>query len=130
MTPITPAADRAAVEQLLRERGRVLRGEIRDTLLRADSERYADIAGRVQDAQDLSLASMLADVSHADVARDREELMDIEAALRRLTAGTYGECAQCAAPIPPARLEAYPTAKRCLPCQQRHEQARQRLASP
>jgi DnaK suppressor protein len=114
--------------QLLRERVPVLRAEIRDTLLRADAERYADLAGRMQDAQDHGLAELLADVSHAEVERDLSELRDIEGALHRIAAGNYGQCIQCAAPIPRGRLEAWPTAKRCLPCQQQHEQARQRAA--
>jgi DnaK suppressor protein len=117
-------------EQLLRARVPVLRAEIRATLLRADAERYADIAGRVQDAQDHGLAELLADVSHAEVERDLAELRDIEGALHRITVGTYGQCIQCAARIPRARLEAWPTAKRCLPCQQQHEQAKQRPAVP
>jgi DnaK suppressor protein len=45
------------------------------------------------------------------------ELGDIEAALERLDAGTYGQCADCGVTIPPARLNAYPTAKRCIDCQ-------------
>lgn len=45
------------------------------------------------------------------------ELGDIEAALERLDAGTYGQCNDCGATIPPARLNAYPTAKRCIDCQ-------------
>ncbi len=45
------------------------------------------------------------------------ELGDIEAALARLQAGTYGQCTDCGVTIPPARLNAYPTAKRCIDCQ-------------
>jgi RNA polymerase-binding transcription factor DksA len=122
-SPLSPS-DCHRYEQRLRDRSRVLREEIRQTLLRAGTERYVDIAQRVQDAQDQSLAVLLADVAHADVARDAAEIQDIDGALQRLAAGTYGECVQCAAPIPRARLDAYPTAKRCLPCQQAHEQAR------
>jgi RNA polymerase-binding transcription factor DksA len=38
-----------------------------------------------------------------------------------MRAGTYGECRDCGEPIALARLSAYPTAMRCLACQQRHE---------
>lgn len=117
---------RASLEQRLRQRRQVLWEEVRATLLRADSERYAAIAGPVHETQDKSLVALLADVSHAEVARDVEELTDIEGALQRLAAGSYGQCVRCGASIPAARLEAYPTAKRCLPCQQQHEQARAR----
>lgn len=45
------------------------------------------------------------------------ELGDIDAALDRIRAGTYGCCTDCGVIIPPARLNAYPTAKRCIDCQ-------------
>ncbi len=124
-TLLTPA-DRHQFEQRLRERRAVLRIEIRDALLRAGNERYVDIAGRLHDAQDQALAELLADVTHADIARDAEEILDAEGALTRLAEGRFGECVQCGAQIPRARLNVYPTAKRCLPCQQAHEQARRK----
>jgi len=52
------------------------------------------------------------------------ELGDIEAALERLQAGTYGQCTDCGVTIPPARLNAYPTAQRCIDCQSLVEQHR------
>jgi DnaK suppressor protein len=52
------------------------------------------------------------------------ELGDIEAALERIEAGTYGQCTDCGVIIPPARLSAYPTAKRCVDCQTLAEQRR------
>ena len=52
------------------------------------------------------------------------ELGDIEAALERMDAGTYGQCTDCGVTIPPARLNAYPTAKRCIDCQTVAEQHR------
>jgi DnaK suppressor protein len=50
------------------------------------------------------------------------ELGDIEAALERIDAGTYGQCSECGVTIPPVRLKAYPTAKRCIDCQISAEQ--------
>ena len=52
------------------------------------------------------------------------ELGDIEAALERMDAGTYGQCTDCGVTIPPERLNAYPTAKRCIDCQTVAEQRR------
>ena len=45
------------------------------------------------------------------------ELRDVEAALARMSAGTYGECTDCGEAIAPARLRAYPAATRCIACQ-------------
>lgn len=53
------------------------------------------------------------------------DLRQVEAALDRMAAGTFGVCLGCAEGIPPARLRAYPEAAYCLACQvQREEQER------
>lgn len=116
--------DGNSLEPGLRQRRLTLRNEIRATLLRADAERYANIAERIGDVEDRSLAELLADVSHAEVERDLQELADVNLALQRMSAGTYGVCIVCHNAIPASRLAAFPTAKRCLRCQQTHEQSK------
>jgi DnaK suppressor protein len=108
----------------LQARAAALRTEIRETLLRADNEQYVQLAGQVHDAGDESLADLLVDVNLSEVSRDVEEIRDIEAALRRIATGAYGVCMACKEPIDRERLEVYPTAKRCLKCQQAHDRAR------
>jgi RNA polymerase-binding transcription factor len=44
------------------------------------------------------------------------EIHQIEAALKRISEGTYGTCAKCGGPIDPRRLKALPTAATCVPC--------------
>jgi RNA polymerase-binding protein DksA len=51
----------------------------------------------------------------------REAMEDIAEALARLDDGSYGLCSSCGIPIPLPRLEAVPTTRRCVPCQERHE---------
>ncbi len=46
------------------------------------------------------------------------ELNDINIALERLEAGTYGICAECGEDIPLARLKIVPMAKYCTDCQE------------
>jgi RNA polymerase-binding transcription factor DksA len=46
----------------------------------------------------------------------RETLADVDAALDKIEAGTYGACESCGGPIPDARLEAMPTARLCISC--------------
>lgn len=41
---------------------------------------------------------------------------EIDFALEKITAGTYGLCEQCGQPIPEARLEALPHAALCVAC--------------
>lgn len=108
-------------EHKLRDRWCQLRDETRETLLRSEQEGYADIAGRVGDVADQSLADLLVDVNLAEVTRDVEEIRAIERALRRIALGTYGMCVSCGQPIERERLEAYPTANRCATCQRAYE---------
>jgi RNA polymerase-binding transcription factor len=49
-------------------------------------------------------------------ARLLTALADVEAALARLDAGTYGICETCGDPIGEGRLEALPTARQCVAC--------------
>jgi RNA polymerase-binding transcription factor DksA len=52
-------------------------------------------------------------------------LVDIDAALARLDAGTYGACQRCGATIAPGRLEARPSARTCIACAStRHAEVR------
>ncbi|MER7797874.1 TraR/DksA C4-type zinc finger protein [Microbacterium sp. NPDC096154] len=51
-------------------------------------------------------------------AAARRELADIHAALARVDGGTYGVCEVCGQPIAEGRLEARPTATRCVRCAQ------------
>lgn len=46
----------------------------------------------------------------------REELQQVDAALARMDAGTYGVCANCGRSIPVARLRVRPFAELCVPC--------------
>jgi RNA polymerase-binding transcription factor DksA len=46
----------------------------------------------------------------------RAELVEVDRALERVAAGTYGRCVVCGRPIGDARLEARPTATTCLSC--------------
>ncbi|MBK5221496.1 MAG: TraR/DksA C4-type zinc finger protein [Acidimicrobiia bacterium] len=52
--------------------------------------------------------------AHALANSLREQLDDIEAALRALDDGSYGTCEVCSEPIADARLEAMPTTRRCI----------------
>jgi len=49
----------------------------------------------------------------------RDTLVEVENAIERLHAGTYGRCVRCGSTIPTARLEAMPTAQLCMTCASR-----------
>lgn len=54
--------------------------------------------------------------------RASDELQQIDAALARLKAGTYGECEDCGCSIPTIRLQALPFTTLCIGCQSDREQ--------
>jgi RNA polymerase-binding transcription factor DksA len=45
-----------------------------------------------------------------------KHLADVDDALAKLDAGTYGACESCGTTIPEARLEAMPSARLCIDC--------------
>ena len=122
----TPSAylDVPHFERKLRTRLNAVREQILTALARRDAESYGQLAGQVHDAEEESLADLLVDVDLADIAREVDEVRDIDAALRRILTGAYGVCVHCGEPIDYQRLEAYPTAKRCLECQRTYDRSR------
>jgi RNA polymerase-binding transcription factor DksA len=108
---------RSALEQ----RHADLRKEIREELLASDEQHFIDLAGQVHDLEEESVADLLVDLDLAIIDMHIDEIRDIEAAIRRLQVGAYGVCIECDDEVEVARLRAFPTAKRCLPCQQNYE---------
>lgn len=114
----------------LRERANQLRVEVQQALARSSEESHVKIAERARDNEDDSFAALIVDSNLAEVDRDVGELRLIDAALQRLNAGTYGNCVDCSQPIPVARLEAEPTAARCVQCQELYEKTHASALTP
>ena len=74
------------------------------------SSASGDAADAAFDASGEEIASTLAEL-------EAKELAQIERALRRLKAGSYGKCEVCAIRIPVARLNALPFSTLCVKCQ-------------
>lgn len=109
------------LQTLLRSRQAKLLEEIRDELARSGDQHYIDLAGAVTDLGDDSVADMLADLEASHVDRQVNEVRDVDAALARIKSGEYGVCIDCGENIVFKRLQAYPTAKRCIQCQEQRE---------
>lgn len=112
---------RRDLKERLETRFRELWEIIRQELLNSDEEQYADLAGRVHDSGDESVADLLADVNLAVIDRHVEEIREVESAILRMSAGTFGLCIDCNEEIAAERLIAYPSAPRCMRCQSRWE---------
>lgn len=109
------------LQQRLKARYAETRKEISAELLRSDEERYANLADAVRDSGDDALADVLVDIELAAVDRHVQEIRAIDAALLRIADGSYGVCSDCEAPISVERLQAQPTAQRCVICQEVHD---------
>ena len=55
------------------------------------------------------------------MATIQERLVQVERALERIEAGTYGRCETCGEAISPERLEAFPSATTCVACKRAGE---------
>ena len=90
-------------------------GSLRDdenALLRDRADATAD------DEHDPEGSTLSGEWSRVDALRRgaQAEREDILEALARVELGTYGVCISCGRPIAPGRLEARPTAARCVAC--------------
>lgn len=122
MADLTPA-DIDRFKQRLRQRRDALREEIHDRLVESQREDYVELAGRVHDAGEESVAELVRSLNFTTLDRELNELRDVEEALERIRVGSYGVCVECGRPIEPERLEVYPTAKRDIAHQTRYERA-------
>jgi len=110
--------------------------EVRTDLVREISERRADYdraladITRLQQSAGDGAGDDQADAGSKTFEREqelsiannrRDLLLQMERAIERLDAGTYGRCESCSQPIPKARLQAFPSATLCVRCKQREE---------
>jgi DnaK suppressor protein len=118
--PTTSPRRTAQLRALLEDRRRQVTAGVtdlkRDVRAHGESPRASDgqdgVDGEHRDDLDLALLQMRG-----------ETLARIDAALRRLEAGTYGVCGDCNRPIASERLRALPFATRCRPCEEIREAA-------
>jgi DnaK suppressor protein len=112
-TPFSPTTLRRLRRRLLAERVQQLK--------RAAALEDAVVPGAAM-AVEWDLDAVLA-------ARVRDTLREIEAALARMDAGTYGRCQGCGRRMPLARLEAVPYTRWCITCSRPLHPACARVAS-
>jgi DnaK suppressor protein len=83
-----------------------------------DSSTYSfHMADQGTDAQEREKTFMFA-------SRQGKYLQQVEAALDRIEAGTYGVCVECGGQIREVRLKVVPTAKLCIKCKPPEDDSR------
>jgi DnaK suppressor protein len=100
--------------------------QLRDLGISPDTNGAAttEAGNHPRDEGDHAQASERADLEFMTRERVAGRINSLTQALARLDAGTYGQCEECEQPIEPARLEAMPSAVRCLACQEKAERER------
>ena len=111
------------LRDLLTHRRLELRAEVRAADRQWRDSGADPATSEVTDRKDEAVRRQLSEVGEAEQQRDIDELAQVERALQRLDAGTYGDCAHCGEPIALQRLQVQPAAERCAPCQARAERA-------
>lgn len=105
-------------EQLKREQSRLNRelGQLRGEMRSAGEGREGSPFGKREEE---ATEAFELEKSLALEKRLKNTLAEVEQALKKYEAGTYGICDLCGQPIEPARLEALPQASLCLECKAR-----------
>jgi RNA polymerase-binding transcription factor DksA len=114
----TPAFADAMRERLAAERAELLASIARGAAeLPAERSDVSDGPGETEFLATAEQQDLFARVD----ALARVALEEIDAALARLDAGTYGRCVTCGADIPDERLDAMPATAHCVSCRQQLE---------
>ena len=111
----------ALLQAKLREQQAELRAEVKEERAKSDSERERRSAREVQDRGDEANTEQWREANAAMIDHHVDEISGIQAALARVESGTYGFCVDCGESIGFLRLQAYPSANRCLECQAKAE---------
>lgn len=109
------------LEAELKSRQAVLREEVREERADSASERDRRRGREVQDRGDEANTDQWRETNAAMIDHNEGEIQGIQAALSRMTSGTYGLCVNCGEPIGFERLQAWPLANRCVECQSQAE---------
>jgi len=113
---MNPRVREALTQELIRQRA-VLVGEVADTeadLQALTEDRETEWEERAQEEREVQLLAQFDD-------REKHEIAEIDAALRRLAEDTYGICEGCGEPIAEARLQALPVTRFCMACARAQE---------
>ena len=111
---------RKMLEERRRELMNAVQGKMRDVRSAEGKDR------EVLDQGESSEVDIQEDIEFALIQMKSETLNKIDAALRRLEEGTYGDCFECGDEIAGPRLRALPFAVRCKDCEEARETAEQR----
>jgi RNA polymerase-binding protein DksA len=114
---------RESLQRQLSDRAAALRDEIAAALCGSGRPEAIGLANHLDEIDDEAVADLESSIEVAEIERDLRELRGAEKALERLHTPEYGVCTDCGADIPYSRLNAEPSATRCIACQTKAERS-------
>lgn len=117
-----PPAEMEEIKKLLLAKRKILTGDVshmKDEALTASGQEAAVLD--VSSFAEMGSDSYEQDFTIGRIESEAGELLEIEGALERIEAGTYGMCESCNKPIPKSRLMALPFACLCVACKRKEE---------
>lgn len=123
---LTPT-ELAAIRQELNEHRDLYRKELEELETGTFNQSQSDLSGEVSFDEESADAGTFTFERERDLSlgNNIRDLLDkVVSALRRMDAGTYGECERCGRPIDKARLRALPYAVLCIDCKKAEERVR------
>ncbi|MDD5067771.1 MAG: TraR/DksA family transcriptional regulator [bacterium] len=85
------------------------------------SDFFQNLKGDVADLADEAEEVIERDLIYHLSLNEKQELEDINIALKKIEEGEYGTCVSCGSEIPIERLKVKPNARYCTKCQEKHE---------
>ena len=123
---LTPT-ELAAIRQELYEHRDLYRRELEELEAGTFNQSQSDLSGEVSFDEESADAGTFTFERERDLSLSnniRDLLDKVQSALKRMDAGTYGECERCGRPIDKARLKALPYVALCIDCKKAEERVR------
>ncbi|MGH2786225.1 MAG: TraR/DksA family transcriptional regulator [Actinomycetota bacterium] len=123
---LTPT-ELATIRQELYEHRDLYKRELEELEAGTFNQSQSDLSGEVSFDEESADAGTFTFERERDLSlgNNIRDLLDkVTSALKRMDAGTYGECERCGKPIDKARLKALPYAVLCIDCKKAEERVR------
>ncbi len=118
---VTEEERNRALKKLLISKRQEIFKEVKTEISKYIKGETRQLVDTALDDGDWSIVDLSEDISFKHLSTHRENLLEIDEALRKLDEGTYGICEDCGEEISQERLNILPFAIYCIDCQEKRE---------
>lgn len=103
---------------LIKEREQLLKGLAYDgeQISKTQVDSSGDLSAYSNHIADQGTETEKREITSQILSKRRENLFEVDLALRKVTSGKYGFCENCGKPIEKRRLKILPQARKCVKC--------------